>query len=56
MRKEREDERVSLEGLDPEEALKALLAVDPDAEPAGGDDDERENRAAAPTDTPPSVS
>lgn len=31
---EDEDNRVSLEGLDPEEALKALLAVKPDAEPA----------------------
>jgi hypothetical protein len=28
------DERVSLHGLDPEEALKALLAVRPDDEPA----------------------
>lgn len=28
------DERVSLEGLDPVEALKALLHVDPDEEPA----------------------
>jgi len=28
------DERVSLEGLDPVEALRALLRVDPDAPPA----------------------
>ncbi|MBA2792500.1 MAG: hypothetical protein H0U32_00725 [Thermoleophilaceae bacterium] len=28
-----DDERVSLDGLDPQQALKALLAVDPDAEP-----------------------
>lgn len=27
------DERVSLAGLDPEDALRALLKVDPDAEP-----------------------
>ena len=27
------DERVSLHGLDPEEALRALLAVEPDDEP-----------------------
>jgi len=31
------DERVTLP-LDPEVALRALLAVDPDAEPAGLDD------------------
>jgi hypothetical protein len=35
--KEREDDRVSLEGLDPVAALKALLAVDPDAPPAEED-------------------
>lgn len=28
-----DDERVSLDGLDPQQALKALLAVDPYAEP-----------------------
>lgn len=28
------DERVSLHGLDPEEALRALLAVKPEDEPA----------------------
>ncbi len=38
MADERDDERVSLEGLDPEEALKALLAVDPDAEPDRAED------------------
>ncbi len=36
------DERVSLDGLDPQQALKALLAVDPDAEPVEAEDrDER---------------
>jgi hypothetical protein len=29
----RADKRASLYGLDPEEALRALLAVDPDDEP-----------------------
>jgi hypothetical protein len=33
MEEDRED-RVSLAGLDPQAALKALLAVDPDAPPA----------------------
>jgi hypothetical protein len=28
-----DDDRVSLAGLDPEEALRALLKVDPEAEP-----------------------
>ena len=28
-----DDERVSLAGLDPEEALRALLKVDPESEP-----------------------
>lgn len=32
------DQRVSLHGLDPEEALRALLAVDPDAPPVDEDD------------------
>jgi hypothetical protein len=41
MAPDREDNanRVSLEGLDPEEALKALLAVDPDAPPVDEADD-----------------
>lgn len=34
---ERDLERVSLEGLDPVEALKALLAVDPEAPPVEPD-------------------
>ena len=34
MTDERDDDRVSLKGLDPVAALKALLAVDPDAPPA----------------------
>lgn len=39
------DERVSLHGLDPEEALRALLAVKPDDEPAEPDKkrDDRES-------------
>lgn len=37
----RDDERVSLNGLDPTEALKALLAVDPAAPPATKDDDKK---------------
>ncbi len=36
-----EDDRVSLDGLDPAQALKALLAVDPDAEPVKQDDEPR---------------
>jgi hypothetical protein len=36
----RDEDRVSLDPLDPETALKALLAVDPHAEPA--DEPERE--------------
>lgn len=32
--------------LDPEEALRALLAVDPEDEPAGQDQDEESNRRA----------
>lgn len=31
--------RVSLKGLDPKQALKALLKVDPDAPPAGSEPD-----------------
>ncbi len=41
-RNEERDERVSLP-LDPETALRALLAVDPDSEPADEDQD-GENR------------
>lgn len=37
-RNEERDERVALP-LDPETALRALLAVDPDDEPADGDQD-----------------
>lgn len=33
MTNDRDDDRVSLEGLDPLAALKALLAVDPNAPP-----------------------
>lgn len=33
-----DDERVSLDGLDPQQALKALLAVDPDAKPVEAPD------------------
>lgn len=35
------DERVSLHGLDPEEALRALLAVNPDDEPVEDSKDDR---------------
>lgn len=38
------DTPVSLHGLDPEEALRALLAVDPDSEPV---EDEDEDEAPA---------
>lgn len=37
MTKRVDDDRVSLEGLDPVAALKALLAVDPDAPPVDAD-------------------
>lgn len=36
---EQDEDRVSLAPLEPEDALRALLAVDPDAEPADEDDD-----------------
>jgi hypothetical protein len=36
---EERDERVSLEGVDPEKALEALLHVDPESEPAEEDED-----------------
>jgi hypothetical protein len=39
MEDESKEERLSLEGLDPKEALKALLAVKPDAEPSKDEDD-----------------
>jgi hypothetical protein len=35
----RQDERASLPGLTPEEALRALLAVDPDEKPDDGVED-----------------
>jgi hypothetical protein len=38
-RSRQDADRVSLEGLDPAEALKALLAVDPDAPPVDEADD-----------------
>ena len=41
MADDKPDDRVSLKGLDPLAALKALLTVDPDAEPAeAGNSDE----------------
>jgi hypothetical protein len=43
--KSKRDERVSLAGLDPEEALRALLKVDPEALPEPKDNEE-------PSDTP----
>lgn len=38
----RSEERVSLHGLTPEEALRALLAVDPDSPPVVVDGDEED--------------
>lgn len=38
------DDRVSLAPLDPEQALRALLAVDPDDEPVVDDEDESATR------------
>ena len=50
MAQERDENRVSLEGLDPETALRALLKVDPDSEPVEQDEpaeqrDEQDERA-----------
>lgn len=39
-------ERVSLHGLSPEEALRALLAVKPEDEPVSGNDPERDEAPA----------
>ena len=50
MTDERDDDRVSLEGLDPVAALKALLAVDPAAPPVDADDPEPRARPAEPHD------
>lgn len=36
---EERDERVSLYGLDPEEALEAMLNVDPESDPHRADED-----------------
>lgn len=48
------DARISLEGVDPEEALRALLSVDPDSEPVepadGDEDDERAGTGGLPED------
>ena len=44
MEHEKTDDRVSLEGLDPKEALKALLAVDPDAPPVDATDEQQTDR------------
>lgn len=41
MTDDRDDDRVSLEGLDPLAALKALLAVDPAAPPVDADPEPR---------------
>ncbi len=38
----RDDDRVSLEGLDPVEALRALLAVAPDTPPSGEHDEAKQ--------------
>lgn len=42
MEQDRDDDRVSLEGLDPEAALRALLAVDPESEPVDDQDEQPE--------------
>lgn len=43
-----DDERVSLHGLTPDEALRALLSVDPDAPPVeNGDETDDEEEAPA---------
>lgn len=36
-----DDERISLAGVDPVEALRALLNVDPDAKPVSDEDEQR---------------
>lgn len=36
------DERLSLAGLDPEEALRALLRVDPESEPVERQNDDQD--------------
>jgi hypothetical protein len=38
---DRDDERISLHGHDPETVLRALLKVDPDSEPAQSEQDDR---------------
>jgi len=42
-----DDQGVSLYGLDPEEALRALLAVDPDSPPVEPDDEPDDDEAPA---------
>lgn len=42
-----DDERVSLEGLDPQQALRAILAVDPDAEPVEPPDEPKPSKPKA---------
>lgn len=51
--KNRDDDRVSLEGLDPVEALKALLAVDPDAPPVDEAAEGKPERESAERQDPP---
>lgn len=43
------DDRVSLEGLDPVAALKALLAVDPGAPPANSLQDDSDKKPLPPS-------
>jgi len=50
MTEELKDERVSLEGLDPVAALRALLAVDPEAPPADNGKPEPERTDGKPGD------
>ena len=48
MKQDKTDDRVSLEGLDPVAALKALLQVDPDAPPSDeGSSDTKSDAADA---------
>jgi hypothetical protein len=44
MQADRDKDRVSLEGLDPEVALRALMKVDPDAEPVEQDEPAKQQR------------
>jgi hypothetical protein len=49
MTDDRDDDRISLQGLDPVAALKALLAVDPDAPPANSLQDDSDKKSLPPS-------